>query len=201
MNFDKKKGLKIASFAGFGALAVAGLVAASQGGMMNLHGQSLIAQDTTISQIAPAGGEEVQEPVLDSMGAVEPLENDSFGADEESADNSDHAHSHDGEHDHAKETDGESPESAESIEATPEAYNDHGHSHDDDEEWVEDVKDTTCGVYDEWVNKPLDEEAVKAVGREYRILKPDSVMTMDHNPERMNVYINNNEIVLSVMCG
>lgn len=201
MNFDKKKGLKIASFAGFGALAVAGLVAASQGGMMNLHGQSLVKNDTELSSIMPAAGEAVSEgdrPTF-TEGFVTPVE-------EAKDEHGDHTHEHNDGHAHdlieQEDVNGDVDVDVETtLENEDKAHNHHGHEHDDSIEWVEEPVDTTCGTYNEWVNKPVDEEAVKAVGREYRILKPNSAMTMDHKPERMNVYINDDGIVLSVMCG
>lgn len=60
--------------------------------------------------------------------------------------------------------------------------------------------DTSCD-FEEWVGNPVDEAAVKATGRIYRILKPDSMMTMDHNPERINVVHDNDGVVTRVWCG
>ncbi len=55
--------------------------------------------------------------------------------------------------------------------------------------------------FEEWVGKNVDEEGVKATGRKYRILKPGSMMTMDHNPQRINVEHDDNGIVTRVWCG
>ena len=60
---------------------------------------------------------------------------------------------------------------------------------------------TTCGSYPDWVGNEVDEEAVKATGQPYRILKPDSIVTMDHSPDRINVMVDENNIVLEVRCG
>jgi hypothetical protein len=60
--------------------------------------------------------------------------------------------------------------------------------------------DTSCD-FEEWVGSPVDEAAVKATGRVYRLLKPDSMMTMDHNPERINVVHDNDGVVTRVWCG
>lgn len=60
--------------------------------------------------------------------------------------------------------------------------------------------DASCD-FEEWVGQPVDEAAVKATGRIYRILKPDSMMTMDHNPERVNVVHGDDGIVTRVWCG
>ena len=46
--------------------------------------------------------------------------------------------------------------------------------------------DATCD-YESWVGQPLDEAKVKAEGRPSRIIKPGDPVTMDHNPERINV--------------
>ncbi len=55
--------------------------------------------------------------------------------------------------------------------------------------------------YNDWVGKAVDEEAVKATGRVYRILKPDSAATMDYNPERINVIVDDHNVVTAVRCG
>lgn len=55
--------------------------------------------------------------------------------------------------------------------------------------------------YNDWVGQPVDEEAVKATGRPYRILKPDSAATMDFNPERINVLVDDHDVVTAVRCG
>jgi len=60
--------------------------------------------------------------------------------------------------------------------------------------------DASCD-FEAWVGKPVDEAAVKETGRVYRILKPDSMMTMDHSPERINVVHDNDGIVTRVWCG
>ena len=55
--------------------------------------------------------------------------------------------------------------------------------------------------FESWVGKPVDEATIKASGRIYRILKPDSMMTMDHNPDRINVIHDDKNIVTKVWCG
>lgn len=52
-----------------------------------------------------------------------------------------------------------------------------------------------------WVGRKVDEDAVKATGRPYRLLKPDTPVTMDFNPERINVESDDNDIVTRVTCG
>lgn len=60
--------------------------------------------------------------------------------------------------------------------------------------------DAECD-YEGWVGKPVDEAAAKETGRPYRILTPDSMMTMDHNPERINVVHDTDGKVTRVWCG
>jgi len=39
------------------------------------------------------------------------------------------------------------------------------------------------------------------MGRPYRILPPNSMMTMDYIPNRINVYIDSQRMVIKVRCG
>lgn len=55
--------------------------------------------------------------------------------------------------------------------------------------------------FEDWVGKPVDEAAIKATDRPYRILKPDSMMTMDHSPSRINVEHGDDGVVTRVWCG
>ncbi len=55
--------------------------------------------------------------------------------------------------------------------------------------------------FSEWVGLPVDEEKIKAAGRPYRILKPDSMATMDYSPERINVLVDEAGTVMAVRCG
>jgi hypothetical protein len=59
--------------------------------------------------------------------------------------------------------------------------------------------DATC-EYEAWVGQPLDEAKVKEEGRPYRILKPGDAVTMDMNPERINVEHDNGKVT-RVWCG
>ncbi|NCC22460.1 MAG: hypothetical protein EOM26_08355 [Alphaproteobacteria bacterium] len=47
----------------------------------------------------------------------------------------------------------------------------------------------------------VDEAALEATGREYRILPPGSMYTEDYNPRRVNLDVNDEGIVISVWCG
>lgn len=60
--------------------------------------------------------------------------------------------------------------------------------------------DAECS-FEDWVGKPVDEEAIKLQERPFRILTPDSMMTMDHNPERINVVHDPDGKVTRVWCG
>ena len=59
-----------------------------------------------------------------------------------------------------------------------------------------------CAAYQSWVGQPVDRAAVEATGKPHRILKPGDMMTMDFNPERINVETDEKgEIVQRVFCG
>ncbi len=60
--------------------------------------------------------------------------------------------------------------------------------------------DADCD-YESWVGTQVDEVKVKEAGRPYRLLKPDSMMTMDHNPERINVVHDDDMKITRVWCG
>lgn len=76
----------------------------------------------------------------------------------------------------------------------------YGHNHSDD--YVLDPEPPKdCGIYEHWVGKLVDRAAVEATGKVHRIIPLGSMITMDHNPERINVYLNKNMIVLDVRCG
>ncbi len=60
--------------------------------------------------------------------------------------------------------------------------------------------DAECN-FEDWVGKPVDEEAVKATGRKYRIMTPEQPATMDFNQERINVIHDDGGKVVRVFCG
>ena len=55
--------------------------------------------------------------------------------------------------------------------------------------------------FSQWIGKPVKEIPVRITGRPYRILPPNSMMTMDHIPNRINVYIDGRGMVIKVRCG
>lgn len=63
------------------------------------------------------------------------------------------------------------------------------------------VDEVVCNYPEEWIGKPVDEEAVKDVAKAYRILGPNSMATMDYSPDRLNVRTDEDGIVLEVTCG
>lgn len=64
------------------------------------------------------------------------------------------------------------------------------------------MKAADCSAYQSWVGQPVSEAAIQNTGRPYRILKPGSVMTMDFNPERVNVETDETgAVVKRVFCG
>ena len=58
-----------------------------------------------------------------------------------------------------------------------------------------------CGTYYEWIGSKVSQSALKDTGKEFRILPPNSMMTQDHNPARINVHTDDNGIVEDVQCG
>ena len=63
------------------------------------------------------------------------------------------------------------------------------------------VEEDGCGDHRNWVGKKVDERAVKATGQPYRILKPNSAVTQDYSAQRINVIVNDRDIVIEVKCG
>ena len=55
--------------------------------------------------------------------------------------------------------------------------------------------------FSHWVGAPVDEAAVQAEGRPYRILPPGAMATMDYSPSRINLNTDDAGIVQSVTCG
>lgn len=55
--------------------------------------------------------------------------------------------------------------------------------------------------FQEWIGKPVDEDAVRALHRPYRILGPDSMATMDFSPVRINLEVDEEGIVTAIRCG
>ena len=72
---------------------------------------------------------------------------------------------------------------------------------------AEDINDTsmttpTCETYIEWTGKNIDNIDLSILGdRRYRILKPDSMMTMDYWPNRLNINVTDDGIILTQECG
>lgn len=52
-----------------------------------------------------------------------------------------------------------------------------------------------------WVGQPVNEDAVKALGRPFRVLKPGDAATMDFSAERININTDDAGVVTSVTCG
>ena len=62
------------------------------------------------------------------------------------------------------------------------------------------ITEAECSFAD-WVGHAVNEDTVKATGRPYRILKPNAAATRDFSPERINVLIDDKDIVTAVRCG
>ena len=52
-----------------------------------------------------------------------------------------------------------------------------------------------------WVGKPVDEAAVKATGRPWRVLQPGVMVTMEYQEGRINIQVDDAGIVTGVTCG
>lgn len=63
------------------------------------------------------------------------------------------------------------------------------------------TEEVACVFPKEWIGQKADEETVKALGKPYRILGPNSMATMDYSPERINVRTDEDGVVLDVTCG
>lgn len=60
----------------------------------------------------------------------------------------------------------------------------------------------TCEVYLEWTGKHIDDIDLSILGdREHRILKPDSIITMDYIADRLNIYTTKDDIIIEQQCG
>ncbi|MCA0872629.1 hypothetical protein LCL97_17480 [Seohaeicola saemankumensis] len=64
------------------------------------------------------------------------------------------------------------------------------------------ASDDTCGAQalEPFVGQPL-QAASGVVPDDARILPPNSVMTQDHRPERVNVDLDDKDVILRVWCG
>lgn len=60
---------------------------------------------------------------------------------------------------------------------------------------------TGCGLNMEWVGHKVNMKALKQTGHSFRILPPNSMMTMDHIPTRMNIQVDGDGVVTNVECG
>lgn len=58
-----------------------------------------------------------------------------------------------------------------------------------------------CGSHYDWIGQKADTAMFKKSGKPFRVLSPNSMMTMDHNPERINIHLDNAGIIEDVKCG
>lgn len=72
---------------------------------------------------------------------------------------------------------------------------------------AEDINDTsmatpTCETYVEWTGKNINEIDLSILGeRRYRVIKPDSMVTMDYWPDRLNINTTDDDVILTQECG
>lgn len=55
--------------------------------------------------------------------------------------------------------------------------------------------------FPQFIGQRVDEQALKATGRPYRILPPGASATMDFSPARINVEVDDADTVIRVSCG
>lgn len=60
----------------------------------------------------------------------------------------------------------------------------------------------TCETYPEWMGAPIGQVDLGILGdRPYRVLKPDSMATMDYSPDRLNIHTTDEGIIIQQDCG
>lgn len=60
----------------------------------------------------------------------------------------------------------------------------------------------TCETYREWTGKNIDAIDLSVLdNRMYRIIKPDSMVTMDYIPDRLNINVTDEGVILTQECG
>lgn len=62
-------------------------------------------------------------------------------------------------------------------------------------------QEDACGSYIEMIGHPVSESKFRKTGKKYRILPPNSMMTYDYNPKRINVHVDETGIIEDVVCG
>lgn len=66
---------------------------------------------------------------------------------------------------------------------------------------LSDMMQGECKFPQDWIGQKVDRSAVQAAAKAFRILHPNDPATMDYRPDRLNVIINDNDIVTEVKCG
>lgn len=59
----------------------------------------------------------------------------------------------------------------------------------------------SCGAHMDWIGHKVNKAALKKTGQPFRILPPNSMMSMDHVPTRINIHVDKNNIVEDIECG
>ena len=60
----------------------------------------------------------------------------------------------------------------------------------------------TCETYPEWMTQNVSDIDLTILGeRAYRVLKPDSMATMDYSPDRLNIHTTEDGVILGQDCG
>lgn len=64
------------------------------------------------------------------------------------------------------------------------------------------IQDEVCQTYVEWTGTHVDKIDLSILGeRPHRVLKPNSMATMDYVPDRLNIMTTEDGIILTQECG
>ena len=60
----------------------------------------------------------------------------------------------------------------------------------------------TCETYVEWTGQNIEDIDLSVLGdRSYRVVKPDSMVTMDYRPDRLNIKTDESGTIITQECG
>ena len=65
-----------------------------------------------------------------------------------------------------------------------------------------DMTTPSCMTYPEWTGTNIDKIDLSILeDRPYRVIKPDSLVTSDYRPERLNINVDDKGVILMQECG
>ncbi|MBU6235859.1 MAG: hypothetical protein KGQ41_08440 [Alphaproteobacteria bacterium] len=59
----------------------------------------------------------------------------------------------------------------------------------------------TCGDYSVLVGKPMKDVQLSAIKGKVRVLHPNDAMTMDFSPDRLNLILDDKDVITEARCG